>query len=488
MRPRRGRAASVWGFDAPGARRRYLCAVELAVSHALAHVATRRSRPPVFEGHALPPGPSLPPPLQLAAFLYRPIPFLRACRRRLGPVVTLSLPATPPIVQFSRAEHIKAIFQGSPAMFHAGKANQVLEPFLGKHSVLLLDDRPHLEQRRLLLPPFRGDRMRAYGAAMRDITRERVAAWPAGKVRRAQKEMQEITLSVILRTVFGFGELASDDARAMRRGLVSVMGMADNPMYLVTAFQRDLGPRSPWGRFVRERTEVRRRLLDRIARARRSDERGEDILSLLLDATHEDGAPMSDEEILDELLTMLIAGHETTATSLAWALHRLVEHPDVLARVQAEVDAVDPDDPHPVLDAFCKEVLRIHPVIPGVGRILQEPATIVDVDLPAGVMVGGSILLAHFDEENYPEPDRFDLERFLDKRTNPYTFFPFGGSVRRCIGEAFARYEMRMVLDEILRHRVPRGTGARIRTVRRNLTLSPSRGAPIRLDRRLDRR
>ncbi len=438
----------------------------------------------------LPPGPGAAPPVQLACFLYQPIPFLKSCRERFGSVLTIRLPASLPIVQFSKPDDIKEIFTGSPDVFHAGKANVVLEPFLGVHSLLLLDGAPHLEQRRLLLPPFKGERMRAYGTAMQEITSERLAQWPVDQVRPAQQEMQQITLSVILRTVFGFDALGSEEALIIRDGLVKTMGLADNPMYLVKSFQRDLGPLSPWGRFKRVRADVRRRLLENIARRRSSDRSGnEDILSMLLDATHEDGRPMSDVEILDELLTMLIAGHETTATSLAWSLHRLAEHPDVYARVMAELDATEVEDSlrvdaHPILDAFCKEVLRIHPVIPGVGRVLQRPTTVGGWDLPADVMVGGSALLAHFDEESWPDPERFDLDRFLDTRISPYAFLPFGGGVRRCIGEAFARYEMRIVLATLLRARRPVSTGAKVRTVRRNLTLSPSGGYPVKLERR----
>ena len=439
----------------------------------------------------LPPGPSSPPWLQLMQFLYRPQRFLGGARERYGTPFTFRLPGLPPFVSFCDPAAVKEVFTGSPRELYAGQANIVLKPFLGPHSVLVLDGDLHMEQRRLLLPPFRGDRMKSYGGAMIDITRARMARWGRMPM-RMQTETQAITLEVILRTVFGMQEGREKRTEALRTCLVKTLKMLDNPLSIVKEFQRDLGPWSPWRRFLDLRSRMRGLITDEIA-DRRVVGRGDrdDVLSLLLEATHEDGRPMSDEEIRDELVTMLVAGHETTATGLSWAIHRLSTHPDVLRRVQDELDRTFPEGrvtPEKIgdleyLDAVAKETLRIHPVIPGVGRVLQVPTEIGGVELPAGTIVACSIVLANTNTDVWDEPERFDPERFVGKRISPYEFFPFGGGVRRCIGEAFALWEMRAVLATILRELEPVAV-APVRTVRRNITLSPSLGLPIRFRRR----
>jgi cytochrome P450 len=433
----------------------------------------------------LPPGPATPPVAQLLAFLFTPGPFLRACRARYGSHCTLRLPGTPPLVQFSEPDAVKDVFAAGADTMHAGKANGLLEPFVGTYSVLVLDGARHRSQRRLLLPPFRGDRMRAYGEAMREITEAQMAGWTRAGTFRMQRETQIITLEVILRTVFGMQDDAHGDLDRMRSLLVTWLGMVDNPLFLITRFQRDLGPRSPWGKFLRHRAAIYREMDAFIAKRRREGAR-EDILSMLLEAKHEDGAPMSDEEIRDELLTLLVAGHETTATALSWAIHRLSVHPEVLEKAQAEIDAafgsgpVVPDTKLPYVDALCKEVLRVHPVIPGVGRLLMEPERVGGLDLPAGVMIGCSIYLTHLNPAVWPDPERFDPMRFVDTKPPPHAFFPFGGGLRRCIGEAFALYEMRIVLATILQKMSPVAVATRVITMRRNITLTPSQGLPIR--------
>ena len=435
----------------------------------------------------LPPGPSLPPWLQLMQFLYRPQRFLGSARERFGTPFTFRLPGLPPFVSFCDPAAVKDVFTGSPQELYAGQANIVLKPFLGPHSVLVLDGDRHMEQRRLLLPPFRGDRMKSYGGAMIDITRERMARWGRAPL-RMQTETQAITLEVILRTVFGMQEGREKRTEALRSCLLKMLKMLDNPLSIVKEFQRDFGPWSPWRRFLKLRTRMRGLIMDEVA-DRRVVGRGDrnDVLSMLIEATHEDGTPMSDEEIRDELVTMLVAGHETTATGLSWTIHRLSKHPDVLRRVQEELDRVypdgrvTPDELHKLeyLDAVAKETLRVHPVIPGVGRVLQVPTRIGGVDLPEGTIVACSIVLANTNPDVWDEPERFDPDRFVGKRVSPYEFYPFGGGVRRCIGEAFALWEMRAVLATVLREREPVAI-APVRTVRRNITLSPSLGLPIR--------
>lgn len=425
--------------------------------------------------------------MQMLSFLLTPQAFLRAVRAEYGKTATLRIPGIPRLVQFSEPEAVREVFATGDELMHAGEANGILEPFLGAYSVLVLDGARHRSQRRLLLPPFRGDRMRAYGEAMRDITVRAMARWPRDQRFPMQRETQAITLEVILRTVFGMVDGADQDR--MRDLLATALRILDNPLYVVRTFQRDLGPRSPWGRFVRLRREIYAEMDALIARRRREAPR-EDILSMLLAAKHEDGSPMSDEEIRDELFTLLVAGHETTATAISWTLHRLSIHPDVLARTQAELDEVlgteaafDVDRSRELvyLDAVCKESLRMHPVIPGVGRIVKRPTRIGGVDLPPGVAVGCSIYLVHFDPDTWPDPERFDPTRFIDHKPAPYTYFPFGGGLRRCIGEAFALYEMRIVLATILRELAPVAEVTEVRTQRRNITLTPAGGLPLRV-------
>ncbi len=445
----------------------------------IARGPSRRSR--------LPPGPGTPSLLQLAAFLYEPRPFLEGARAAHGDIITLRLPSMFTLIQVNQPEHVKAIFRLPSDVAHAGEANAVLEPFLGPHSLLMLDGERHLRHRRLMLPPFRGERMRAYGDAMQSLTEESMARWPVGRTFALQDHTQQITLDVIIRTVFGLG----DEATALRASLQKTLSLLDDPMYVVRFAQHDLGPWSPWGKYLRLRATIQRELLGFI-RARREatdlDERS-DILSMLLLATDETGAPLSDDEVHDELITMLIAGHETTATALSWTFHRLTQHPQILAKVFDEVDVTSAEDAgertaHPYLDAVIKETLRIHPVIPGIGRVLQEPMELAGYTLPKGSTLACSILLAHFNERVWPEPDRFDPTRFLPggAATKPtaYTYFPFGGGTRRCIGEAFALFEMRIVLATVLRKLRPvAAPGVTIRTARRNITLSPSDRMPI---------
>ena len=438
-------------------------------------------------GPALPPGPALPVAAQTAWWLRSPVSFLERYHARFGPTWTMRFLGTPAFVSFSEPEAVREIFTGPPDELYAGEANAVLEPILGSHSVLLLDGAEHLRQRRLLLPPFHGPRMRAYGEVMRRATLDAVADMPRGRPFAIHDFTQRITLRVILRTVFGVDEGA--ELQRLSAEIAALLDRLANPLFLLPAFRVDLGARSPGGRLARRLEEVDRLLRAQIEARRDAGREGrEDVLSMLVEARDEDGAPMTVDELRDELMTLLLAGHETTATSLAWTVYRLLKHRPVLERLEAELEAafgdgpVDPDAVRelPWLDATIKETLRLQPVVPMVGRRLQRPMRFGGVDLPEGVVAVPNIYLTHRNPRVWPDPTRFDPERMIDRRPSPFAFFPFGGGIRRCIGMAFALYESQVVLATMLtRLRLRPVPGYRMRLVRRAITFAPSEGMPV---------
>ena len=439
----------------------------------------------------LPDGPDAPPLFQALRWVQWPLPLMDECAARYGDVFTLRLPQSPPIVMFSHPDAIKAIFTGDEEDLRAGEANFRLEPILGRQSLLLLDGKEHLRERRLLQPPFHGDRMLAYGPVMRDIAAEAVARWPLGRPFAIHPEMQGITLDVILRTVFGLDE--GPAKRDLRAALIELLAVGSNGQTLLAAQQTNGTRRGAVARFFAARERVDRLLYAEIAARRRADVAGRaDILSLLVGATYEDGAPLEDAALRDELMTMLLAGHETTATALAWAVSHVLEDAAARARVAEELRATGPApfDPQRTLkleylDAVCKETLRLTPIVPLVGRRLTRPMTIGGVDLPGGVVASPCIYLAHRRPERWPDPARFRPERFLESKPTPYEFLPFGGGVRRCLGMAFALVEMKLVLAEILsRVELRTAPGYRVRVVRRSVTLAPAEGMPVVVERR----
>lgn len=430
----------------------------------------------------LPPGPRSNRFVQGIGYAYRPGTFLDDCARRYGEVFSLRFPVGLPMVFFTSPAAIREIFTAGDEL-PAGKANTIVRPLLGAGSLLVLDGPRHTRERRLMLPPFHGERMLAYGEAMRTIAADAVARWPIGEPFPIHPEMQSITLDVILDTVFG---LADGDLRAtMRARLRRLLGMVMNPMWLLPVLQKDLGRFSPGGIFRRLKAEIDALLFAEFARRRAAGDTGRgDVLSLLVAARDEEGQPMTDEELRDEMLTLLVAGHETTATALAWAFHHLLAHPDALETLRAEV-ASAPLDAAAVarldyLDATAKETLRLSPVVTEVGRLLERPTRIGGWDLPAGITVEASIYLVHRRPDVWPEPMRFHPARFVGLRPSPYEFLPFGGGTRRCIGMAFALYEMKVVLAEVLsRVALAPAPGYRMRVIRRSITLAPSDGVPV---------
>jgi cytochrome P450 len=395
-------------------------------------------------------------------------------------------------VFFTHPDAIKTIFTGDEEDLRAGEANYRLEPVLGKHSLLILDGREHMRERRLLQPPFHGDRMLAYGTVMRDIAARAVERWPIGRPFPLHAEMQGVTLDVILRTVFGLDE--GPAKRDLRAALLDLLNLGSNPQLLLAAQQASGNGAGQAARFFTARERVDRLLFAEIAARRQADVTGRpDILSLLVQATYGDGRPLEDEALRDELMTMLVAGHETTATPLAWSVSHVLRHSDVRARILDELAGAGPAplDPQRVtrfeyLDAVCRETLRLTPIIPLVGRRLTRPMQIGGTDLPAGVVAAPCIYLAHRRPDRWPEPERFRPERFLETKPTPYEFLPFGGGVRRCLGMAFALVEMKIVLAEVLsRAELRAAPGYQVRVVRRSVTLAPSEGMPVVVERRV---
>jgi cytochrome P450 len=414
--------------------------------------------------------------LQTAIWARRAQWMLEQCRSRLGPSFLLDIAYEGTWAIVSEPEHVKQVFTGDPRVFHAGEGNQILRPILGENSVLVLDEKPHIGQRRLLLPPFHGERMQRYRETMADIAAREIESWPLGAPHALRPRMQAITLDVIIETVFGVH--GGERMQELRAALRDFLDLTTNPLALGPVLF--VGPervrRIP--AFARRIDRVDE-LLHREIRERQAAEdtaERDDILSMLVEARHEDGSPMSEAEIRDELLTLLVAGHETTATALSWAVERLVRHPEKLQRLRAEVLAGE----DAYLTATIQETLRLRPVIVVVLRRLTEPVEIGGFELPAGMTVAPSIHLVHRDPRTYPEPDRFRPERFLEQPPGTYTWIPFGGGVRRCLGAAFAQFEMTVVLEELIRRRRIRPSReASERPFRRAITETPRHNAEV---------
>jgi cytochrome P450 len=424
---------------------------------------------------ALPPGPPGPAFLQSLRLILSPIGFLERCLRHYGDVFTLRFIGMGDLVYVADTDAVKEIFTGDARVFHAGEANKVMEPVLGSRSVLLLDEDEHLRERRLLLPPFHGDRVRTYRELVAEIAAREIERWPRGRPFPLRPRMQVITLEVILRAVFGIREA---DRLDRLRTLIPRMLDHGGVIVWMPFMRRDLGPGSPWRRFVRVRAEVDRLLGDEMRRRREAAdlEEREDVLSLLLQARSEDGEPMSDGELRDELATLLLAGHETTATGLAWAFERLTRSPRVMARLEQAI-AADDDD---YVEAVAKETLRARPVVYDVARKLAEPVTVKGWALPAGAYVVPSITAIHLLQGLYERPDEFRPERFFDSQLDSYAWIPFGGGRRRCIGAAFALMEMKVVLREVLSRLTVRAPDRRPERMKlHNVTLMPGRGARV---------
>ena len=431
----------------------------------------------------LPPGPRMPRAVQ-SAIWYRSAQWLMdQCQARFGDMFTLEIANEGTWVLTSDPDTIKQVFTGDPRLLHAGEANRILLPVLGPDSVLLLDDAPHLRQRKLMLPAFHGERMQRYGALMADVAAREIERWPLAEPYPLRPRMQAMTLEIVLRAVFGVTE--GPRMVQMRRELRGLLDTITDPMkgIAMLVLGADRIGRVP--AFRRELERVNAPIYAEIAERRNATDLAErdDIMSLLLQATHEDGSPMSDRELRDELLTLLVAGHETTANALSWAVERLCRHPAQIERLTAEVRAGQDT----YLQATIQETLRLRPVISIVLRKLQEPMELGGRVLPAGVSIVPAIHLVHRRADIYPEPNEFRPERFIESEggkdwgpTRPYTWIPFGGGIRRCLGAAFAQFEMEVVLRELLLRRTlaPSRPGDE-RNYRRAITETPRHDAEV---------
>ena len=423
----------------------------------------------------LPPGPSLPRVLQTAGFMLGGVRFLEACRRRYGDVVRFSTLFDDSFVMVFDPTLVKQVFQGSGQRLHAGEANALLGPVLGQRSVLLLDEDEHLRHRRLMLPAFHGARIQAYVEVMREAADKEIDSWPVGEEFALHPSMQSLTLAVIMRAVFGYRPgPAADELRRRLRAMVEPVARPRGLMLLSLLVRR--GDPGAGTRFEESRRAVDEVLFEEIARRRAEADlqEREDVFSALLLARDEEGRPLSDQEVRDELLTLLLAGHETTATGLAWTFDLLFHAPEVMERAR------NGDDEY--LDAVVKESLRVRPVIPGVGRVVRhEPFALNGYVIPEGFEINPSIRVLHRRGDLYPKPSEFRPDRFLGPDApDTYTWIPFGGGVRRCLGASFALIEMRTVVGRVLeRTRLRAASSDHDEAMFRGVTVAPRSGVRV---------
>ena len=426
---------------------------------------------------ALPPGPKTPATLNTIRFGRRPLEMLLGWQRQYGNVFTTKFLVFGTGVYVAEPEAIRELFTGDQSDLHAGEANAPLSGVLGDHSVLVLDGPEHLRQRKLLLPPFRGAQLSGMRPMIREVAEAEVDRWATGSEFEMRERMRHLTFEVICRAVVGVYE--PERIERLRTAMLAVID-TQVLFFMPPALRRNFGRFSPGGWIGRRLAAADALLYEEIERRRREPDLEDrtDVLSLLLRARDEDGEPMTDVELRDELMTMLAAGHETTSTGLAWAVDMLLHNPDALGRLRQELDGADDN----YLDAVVTETLRIRPVIDAAERTLKAPRTVAGWDLPAGIRVYPGIALVHHREDLYPEPERFRPERFAEERAESYTWLPFGGGIRRCIGAGLAQVEM----AEVLRVIFSRVELEAVRpepepVVLKGITIAPRHGAQVRV-------
>jgi hypothetical protein len=370
-------------------------------------------------------------------------------------------------------EQIREVFTAPPEVLHPGEGARILEPLIGTNSVILLDEGKHMAQRKLMLPAFHGEKMQRLSGLMAEVAEREVASWPRERPIELHPRLQAVTLEVILRAVFGLDP--GERLNAIRARLTQQLEFGASPVSMLPPLQVALAGRGRWARFDRVRAETDEMLFELIEERRAEAGERDDVLAMLLEARHEDGSPMSPQELRDELMTLLVAGHETTASQLAWAFARLARSPEVMRRLMAEIDEGGED----YLEATIQETMRRRPVIPNAApRLVKQPIEVGGWSYPEGVCLVPNASLVHHDPEIYPEPYAFRPERFLEKEPGTYTWIPFGGGRRRCLGASFAMLEMRLILRALLASSElvapePEHEPAR----RRAITISPRRRA-----------
>ncbi|MBW4550447.1 MAG: cytochrome P450 [Aphanocapsa sp. GSE-SYN-MK-11-07L] len=421
-------------------------------------------------------------------FIFRPLETLDARTQAYGEDYRVSPPGSQPaLVYFSSPQALEAIFTAKPEQLSVGQGNQILKFLLGEHGIVLLEGAAHQRQRQLLMPPFHGDRMRSHAHVIQDITGQEIREWSLGTRFKVRPVMQSISLQVILKAVFGLdGGQRYEQLRQALCQMLDGFGSPIGAMFLFYPFlQQDWGAWSPWGGFLRQRQQVDQLLYAEIRdRHHHPDTSRTDILALLMAARDSEGQPLSDVELRDELITLLFAGHETTASALAWALYWIADLPKVRTKLLAELETLNvAEDPDPVtitrlpyLSAVCQETLRLYPIaISAFPRVVKESMQVAGYALEPGTVIMPSIYLAHHRAALYPEPKQFRPERFLERQFSPYEYLPFGGGDRRCIGSAFALFEMKLVLCQLLsKCDFSLVNTQPIRPIRRGLTVAPS--------------
>ncbi|MEA2152270.1 MAG: cytochrome family [Solirubrobacteraceae bacterium] len=437
----------------------------------------------------LPPGPRSPALLQTLAWALAPTWVMDHCAQRLGETFTLTFwPSGMQLVVVSGPEAVKTVFTAPPHVAPSAAGNSPVAPVMGPSSVIVLTGAEHMRQRKLLLPPFHGERMREYQQTIVQATSADMAGWPLDRAMRLQERTRAITLEVILRAVFG----VEAERMAALRGAIDGLLAPMQPWRMVLFALRRPSAERPPGAIGRALDRLDAVIYEELAKRRAQEDLAQrtDILSLLMQARDEDGEPMTDGELRDELVTLLLAGHETTATSVAWAIERLVRHPDKLARLVAEIDAGDDGGAESYMTAVVNETLRVRPVVPIVARMLTQVLEVDGYALPAGTRVTPSIYLTNRNARVYEHPAEFRPERFAQGGPETFAWIPFGGGIRRCIGASFAQLEMRLMLATMLRDLHPSlppdrksAGGRRARhgelNRRRAITLVPSRGARV---------
>ena len=441
----------------------------------------------------LPPGSKAPALVVMVQALLDQFGTLEKYQRKYGEIFYGKKSSLmPPYVIFSNPQAIEKVFTADPSLFEIGQQSTApVRVLLGDKSLVLLDGVEHKQHRKLLMPPFHGERMKSYGQTMVDVTNEVISQWEVGQTICIRDYTQEISLQIILRTIFGLKEgQRYDRLKAILIDWLDIFNSPLNSFFLFfPALQKDLGVFTPWAKFLQQKRQIKEILQLECDRRRSNPElMGEDILSLLLEARYEDGQPMSDDSIRDELLTMLFAGHETTASSLAWSFYWLHRLPEVGQKLQAQLHTLPSNAEFtdlaklPYLSAVVSETLRLNPVVVFVGRQLTQPFELMGYQLEPGTSLFPSIYLTHQREDLYPEPQKFKPERFLEKQFSPYEYLPFGGGNRRCLGYAFALYEMKLVLATIMSQtKLELLDNRPLRSNRRGFTFTPKGGVKMKV-------